>query len=1410
MNLHSNILGVDVGSVSVSLAEITPDKKIIRTDYRFHHGHIRETLTQALERFHLEDICGIAVTSSTPSIIKANGRYDNRIAVMNACRFFHGRVNGILMVGGERFGLLRFDDEGNYSKFKANTSCAAGTGSFLDQQAERLGLDTIASLCDLAEKNTGSVPRIASRCAVFAKTDLMHAQQEGYSLSQIADGLCRGLAKNIVDTLFSTREKKGIIVFCGGVSRNKAVVRHIASMIGQDIQRERTLYGAFGAALCLLEEMLLKDRIQLRAVGDIFSAKPCSPENVCPPLVLEKSVYPIFTGTDRFDYYYSPSSEAGNETVEVDVYEDISGRHLDAMLGMDIGSTSTKAVLIGTDRRVLAGFYTRTAGQPVTAMKKVFAAIESTMEKYGGTVYIRGAGTTGAGRKFVGKMIDADLVIDEITAHARAAVDIDPAVDTIIEIGGQDSKFTTLKNGQVVFSVMNTVCAAGTGSFIEEQANKLACPLSDYSRITENRSSPMTSDRCTVFMERDLNYYLREGYCREEVLASVLHAIVENYLSKVAVEADVGDVIFFQGATAKNKSLVAAFEARLQKPIHVSRYCHLTGALGVGLALCDEALAQSRFVGLDIYKKDIPIASEVCELCTNHCKITLATCGGRRVAYGFLCGRDYDTDRFVDNNRSGFDLIKHRKALWACKPVNKATYDIKIGLPEGVYMKEELPFWRYFFHVLGIGTVRAGSLKHGVKHGKEVAGAEFCAPMSAFHAHVHTLLDRADYVFLPYYLEKKAEGKNRRRHYCYYSQFAPASISASVAPQLRCKLLMPLLSYLYSSFHGKVQLYRMLQKIVPGKITFFDVASAFDAAVGFRKTCERRLKEDYQQAVGPGEFHVMLLGRPYTVLSPDMNKGIPSIFGRLGVKAFFQDMIPCTGEDIRAMEPLLDEFHWHYAAQILLSAQAAARTKGAYPVLVTSFKCTPDAFVIDYFKKVMASHQKPYLILQLDDHDSNVGYETRIEAALRAFKNHYDVDDPGCPVDKETFAHCAGTKHFHRRTLLLPNWDTLSLSLVEAALRKEGIDARLLNESTDSIRKGLRMNSGQCIPLNIVAQECIDYIERYDLDPAETSVWTVKSSLACNLPLFPLHMRSLFQSYGKGMQDIDVYAGALSFMDISVKLPSNIYFAHMFGGMLRKIGCRIRPYELHAGDTDETISAGMRMLREAFLGRRQKEETLAEIMERFLAIPQTRDRDSRPKVAIFGDLYVRDNEVMNQDLVHFIEANGGEVVVTPYHNYVKMICKSYLHKWFREGLYFNVISNKTLMMAMTQLEKTYEKYFRPVLNDPEMSYDSPLRSILSAFNIKMENNGEAIENILKIYYTLKQHPDISLFVQTSPAFCCPSLVTESIAEEIEHQFGVPISCITYDGTGGNKNEAIIPYLQYPRFKGGDIQRRHAM
>ena len=274
--------------------------------------------------------------------------------------------------------------------------------------------------------------------------------------------------------------------------------------------------------------------------------------------------------------------------------------------------------------------------------------------------------------------------------------------------------------------------------------------------------------------------------------------------------------------------------------------------------------------------------------------------------------------------------------------------------------------------------------------------------MSALHAEVHSLLARSDFVFMPFYLEHRTGDTSIRRQYCYYTQYAPslAASACGAAPTDACRVLTPPVRSLYGSLHTQLELYRMLQSIGATRIGWGDVYRAYHRACEFKAAALARLQRRYrEETASTSGIHVVLLGRPYTVLSRRMNKGIPDIFGVLGVKAFFQDMLPEDRSPADAIKTLLREVHWHYAATILRTAETVALRAGAYPVLVTSFRCSPDSFVAEFFKSIMDAHRKPYLILQLDEHGSSVGYETRIEAAVRSFQNHHSVSrKPPRPV----------------------------------------------------------------------------------------------------------------------------------------------------------------------------------------------------------------------------------------------------------------------------------------------------------------------------------------------------------------------------------------------------------------------------
>ncbi len=409
--------------------------------------------------------------------------------------------------------LIQFDDEGHYDFTKLNSSCAAGTGSFLDQQSSRLNLAGIQDFCKKALQNEGDIPDIASRCAVFAKTDLIHAQQRGYSIEAIADSLCKGLVKNIVDTVFANQSPKLPILISGGVSRNLAVIKHLENYLDDSVLKDDNahLYGALGAALLSLKNGVERNQsMQPFSLKEILQKEKKDKGYYYEPLDLKLSDYPDFSC--HSSTIFKPVFTTHPKHVEVDIYQDLKSlKDFSCYLGIDIGSTSTKAVLLSRIRKPLVGFYTYTAGAPLNAVKALFESIEDLQANEEIHFKIRGVSTTGSGRNFVGKIIGADLILDEITTHARAAFELSPETDTIIEIGGQDAKFTQMENGRVTFSQMNTVCAAGTGSFIEEQAKKLNCSLFEYADKALSAQAPLASDRCTVFMERDINQLKRKG-----------------------------------------------------------------------------------------------------------------------------------------------------------------------------------------------------------------------------------------------------------------------------------------------------------------------------------------------------------------------------------------------------------------------------------------------------------------------------------------------------------------------------------------------------------------------------------------------------------------------------------------------------------------------------------------------------------------------------------------------------------------------------------------------------------------------------------------------------------------------------------------------------------------------------------
>ena len=1198
--------------------------------------------------------------------------------------------------------------------------------------------------------------------------------------------------ENNLFSLYGTVEGEEVI-FTGGVSKNGAVRRHLESLTGVSliVHELSEFFPAIGAALLHVTENRKYYGEHPIGIKDILKERTEEREYVYDPLEIKMSSYPDeMRDNDRL---FMPSAVSHPSEVQVDIYDDLKLRASnECYIGIDIGSTSTKAILTGTTDEPIAGFYTYTIGQPLNATRAILESIRSLAESNRINLAVRGTATTGSGRKFIGAVIGSDMIIDEITTHARAAYELNPETDTIIEIGGQDAKYSLLKNGRVVFSKMNSVCAAGTGSFIEEQALKMDVSLRDYSTLAENARAPLASDRCTVFMERDINYYINQGYAKEEILAAVLHSVRDNYLKKVAVESTIGNNIAFQGATAKNKALVAAFEAKLGKNIYVSRYCHLTGALGAALMLADEGTGESRYRGFGIVEEEIEVRNETCGLCNNNCKITIAEVQGENIAYGFLCGRDYDTNKYIDKNISGFNLLKERRKVLRVASTRRSASNIKIGLPYALNMFEDMSFWKFFFRELGFSTVSSEELKDPVTYGKRLAGAEFCAPIHAMHAHVKWLEDKADHIFMPAILEYRLADDPARELYCYYTQFSP-SVTSLLSDRIKEKAIVPLFRFEKGLPFVLKTLNNSLDLIGKNKIKYRQIKSAWDIATEDDKKQKARLQELYASNFNGGdELAVVLLGRPYMVLTEQLNNNIPDIFGGLGIKAFYQDMLPINDYPVdEGLDDLLKSMPWHYASKMMKAARYLTETKGLYPVLITAFKCAPDSFVTDYFQQLLDSASKPYLILQIDEHDSSVGYETRVEAAVRSFRNHYLEGNK--IQKKQTFRISRPLyKLKSDKIVLFPNWDQIAGRFLAANLRRHGFETHLLDHSQLGIQKAMATNSGQCLPLNIIAHDYIDYIGKNGLDPSGTILWMTETVLSCNIRMYPQYIKTILESHGNGLEKASVYSGEVAHTEISVDVTRYAYFAYMISGLLRRTGCKLRPYEVNKGETDAVLADATEILEYAFEGNESIDRALTRIIPQFESINIRKER--KPLVAIFGDFFVRDNDIMNQDLIHTIEKYGGEALSTPYSEFYKLIAGNVMRRRSVDTGRLQIAAYRAILQVMKILERKYYKHFEPILGKPKETSSKELEKNLAKYNIDKYHSGESFDNILKIYHILESYPGISLFVQTNPAFCCPSLITEAMKNDIRKNTGIPIVTITYDGTTENKNDVIAPYL----------------
>jgi|GEM_PF-14662 len=1000
-------LGVDIGYSSIKLLMIDGKGKVIYQSYLLHKGKIRETLSKSLHDL----LCGYdageieygAVTGSGSRFLARSGlsEFVNEVAALvEGCLNTDKRIGSIIEIGSQSAKYITGLSDGDRSRIKVsmNSDCSAGTGSFIEEQVSRLGLKLEEYA--LYARKSRSIPRIAGRCSVFAKTDITHHQQEGVPVEDILQGLAYAMVRNYSTSVMKKLTQIKPMVFVGGVAYNKAIVDAFNQVLclkeGDLIVPEHfSTTVALGAALIARNKKTAIDIKRLLSIPAMADDLPGEADKA----VQLPCLLPMGTG-----------DSSGRHDVESGL---LCNGNLDCYLGIDVGSTSTNLVLMDSESRIVWFKYLRTLGNPVEAVR---IGLKSLRQEFGDAIRIIGTGTTGSGRHLIGRLVGADVIKDEITSQAKAAVTIDPSVDTIFEIGGQDSKYISLAEGAISDFHMNKICAAGTGSFIEEQANKFSIPIGDFGDLALSSNNPVNlGERCTVFIETSVAACLAEGAKLADIASGLCYSIARNYLHRVVGHKKIGNRIFFQGGVAFNQGVINAFRALTGKEIYVPPFFSVTGAYGAAILAREEMMLReapkTAFNGQNAILED---AGQECIVSEKKSSETFNTRIGELVFTGY--------NGSLDSSRK------------------------TVGIPRALFTFGMFPMFSAFFKELGFNVLLSEpTTMETVRLGQEYSLDETCYPVKLINGHVAELVEKkVDYIFFPDLYTVNHPGSHSRQNYgCAYMQLAFKMINQAMDLQSRgIELLAPTIAFSL----GREFMMKSFSALAK-QLGRDQEAAANALACGMKsfQQFEDRIRShsnEVMRDLNPGEKVFVLVSKIYGVADPILNMGIPGRLMEMGYKVLGFHELP--EGDISQQHP---NMYWPFGQHILESAHFIRQHPDLYAIFLTHHGCGPDSVLTHYFREIMAG--KPYLNVEVDEHTSDVGVITRLEAFVNSLRSDKAVESG---VSKAFFSRPDGRNVKLRSdladlevrgTLCLPNLYPYS-QIFEKILSGKGIRVGLL------------------------------------------------------------------------------------------------------------------------------------------------------------------------------------------------------------------------------------------------------------------------------------------------------------------------------------------------------------------------------
>lgn len=1379
--------GIDVGSTTVKLVILNEQNESIFSKYERHFSDVKT----ATERVLREAESMIDTQGMTMSITGSGGMgladvleipfVQEVIACTRTVEEVIPETDVAIELGGEDAKITFF--EGALEQ-RMNGSCAGGTGAFIDQMAVLLKTD--ANGVNELAKNYKTIYPIASRCGVFAKTDVQPLINEGAAKEDIAASIFQAVVNQTIAGLAAGRKIKGNIAFLGGplFFMSELRQRFIETL---NIAPENVIFPENPQLFVAMGAAFYSEEAEVTTLKDLLHRLTTAEEGHLSP---SDTLKPLFEGEAELADFRMRHGQAQAQEKSLSDHEGV------AFLGIDAGSTTTKVALIDDSGNLMYSFYGNNQGQP---LETTMTVLKDLYRKLPENVFIGKAAVTGYGEQLIKNALKVDIGEVETMAHYKAANHFQPGVDFILDIGGQDMKAMTIKDGALSSIQLNEACSSGCGSFIETFAKSLNYNVEDFAKAALKSKAPVDlGSRCTVFMNSKVKQVQKEGASVGDISAGLSYSVIKNAIYKVIKvrrPEELGEKIVCQGGTFYNEAVLRAFEMVTGREVVRPSIAGLMGAFGAALIALENYEVGEKTETLSLAEIDTFTAEKEfthCGLCENNCMLTVTLFSdGRQFITGNRCERGARIKIKREDKKVNLVDYKYRR-LFKYRPLRKKeAIRGEIGIPRVLNMYENYPLWHTFFSDLGFRVkLSPRSNKELYEQGMETIPSDTaCYPAKIAHGHIQALIDSGvPMIFYPGVVFEREESKEADNHFnCPIVQSYPDVIRNNVDDIREGKVdyRNPYLNLANEASVAKV-LGRCFKDL---GITQDEINSALHHAYKelevFKEDIRQKGEETLLMLNQKGERGVVLSGRPYH-LDPEINHGIAEVITQEGFHVLTEDSVSHLSDvgNLRVVN------QWVYHSRLYAAARVVAKSKNLELVQLNSFGCGLDAVTTDQVEEIMDQYGKIYTVLKIDE-GSNLGAIRIRLRSLKAAVNERDKSNFEPTKRFEEPEKIVFTKEMRKKhTLLLPMLSPIHQSgLFDIALEASGYNVVCLPAmDREAINVGLKfVNNDSCYPAIISIGQLVEALQSGKYDLNNTSVMMSQTGGGCRATNYiPLLRKALNDA---GFPQVPVVSVSLGNKGVesnpgfkyTLPMLKRIVVAILYGDLFERVVYRTRPYELEKGQIDALHEEWLKKVegnvRNGSLT--QFNRNMKKIIKDFDTVPIS--NEVKPKVGVVGEILVKYSPTANNDIVRLLEAEGAEAVVPDLIGFMNYSLYNQIWKYDNMGM---PKKNKNLAEMAIKLIEVVEKPMDKALRASERftgihsiyQLAEDASKILSIGNHTGEGwflTGEMID-LLKT--------GVNNIVCMQPFGCLPNhVVGKGVIKELRHQYPKSnIAAIDYD------------------------------